>query len=348
MVNVSFNNTPRVVEVSMDTSKDITEESLTTDSIIAPSGTLTLTGGLTTTAPVTIAEGLTLVSNDTDNTSTIWMHGSNATHPDCSIVCSNGTSGLDNTGSLSVYAGDFKINGSSVITNLAAASNARSIFFNVCSNYNGTVFYGDGVHDDQPAIMAEIVAAEAASLVTENCVAHVYIPAGFKVYLGSSVTISKPLKFECNSMCYYYGSTSSAFIIGTDTTTSASSNCQYHDFTLMGVRACINQWTAPPSLIDTTASCGVEIRQAQFSTFKIGYVIAFKKYGIWLNCSNSLSSTFQHVQDCTFNIAECGYCGVGLMIQSHDAELGAAQVNSFNIDHQYGYELHTHLLWNTR
>ena len=50
------------------------------------------------------------------------------------------------------------------------------------------------------------------------------------------------------------------------------------------------------------ASCGVEIRQAQFSTFKIGYVIAFKKYGIWVNCSNSLSSTFQHVQHCTFNI----------------------------------------------
>ena len=91
MVNVSFNNTPRAMEVSMDTPKDLIEESLTTDSVIAASGTLTLTGGLTTTAPVTIAEGLTLMSNDTDNTSTIWMHGSNASHPDCLIVCSNGT-----------------------------------------------------------------------------------------------------------------------------------------------------------------------------------------------------------------------------------------------------------------
>ena len=116
---------------------------------------------------------------------------------------------------------------------------AQSIFFNVCSNYNGTVFHSDGIHDDQPAIPA----AEAVSLVTENCVAHVYILAGFKVYLGSSVSILKPLKFECNSRCYYYGSTNSTFILGTVTTTSASSNCQYHDFTLMGVRACKNKWT---------------------------------------------------------------------------------------------------------
>ena len=45
-------------------------------------------------------------------------------------------------------------------------------------------------------IMAAIAAAEAA--VTETCVAHVYIPAGFQVYVGSSVSISKPLRFECN------------------------------------------------------------------------------------------------------------------------------------------------------
>ena len=108
------------------------------------------------------------------------------------------------------------MNGASILTNLSNANNARSIFFNVCSNYGGTVFYGDGVHDDQPAIMATITAAEAALVVTENCVAHVYIPAGFKVYLGSSELIGKPLKFECNSMCYYYSSDSSAFIIGTD------------------------------------------------------------------------------------------------------------------------------------
>ena len=129
------------------------------------------------------------------------MHGSNTNPPDCSIVCTNGTTGSDNTGSLSVSAGDLKVNGTFILTNLAAAGNAQSIFFEVCSKYNGTVFHGNGIHNDQPAIMAAIAAAEAASLVTENCVAHAYIPSGFKVYLGSSVSISKPLKFECNSRC---------------------------------------------------------------------------------------------------------------------------------------------------
>ena len=95
MVNVSFKNTPRVLEVSMATSKDVVEASITTDSVIPPSGMLTLTGGLTTTAPITTAEGITLQSNDTDNTSTIWMHGSNASHPDCSVVCSNERTGSD-------------------------------------------------------------------------------------------------------------------------------------------------------------------------------------------------------------------------------------------------------------
>ena len=103
----------------MDTSKDIVENSVTTDTVITPSGTLTVSGGvtvngaLTTTAPFTMAEGITLQSNDTNNTSTIWMHGSNANHP--SILCSNGTTGSDNTGLLSVCAGDFKVNGTKYI-----------------------------------------------------------------------------------------------------------------------------------------------------------------------------------------------------------------------------------------
>ena len=45
MVNVSFNNTPRAMEVSIDTAKDLIEESLTTNSLIASSGTITITGG---------------------------------------------------------------------------------------------------------------------------------------------------------------------------------------------------------------------------------------------------------------------------------------------------------------
>ena len=119
-MNVSFNNTPRVVEVAMDISKNIVEESVITDSITPSSGLLTLTGGLKTTGAVTsnqlisindiinvdgnliaskglaASEAVTINSNDLDNTSTLHMHGSNKAHPDVSIVCQNGMSGADN------------------------------------------------------------------------------------------------------------------------------------------------------------------------------------------------------------------------------------------------------------
>ena len=62
-----------------------------------------------------------------------------------------------------MYAENFQVNGTSLLSKLSAASNAKGIFFNVCSNYSNAVFYGDGVHGDQPTIMA----AEAASVA--NC-----------------------------------------------------------------------------------------------------------------------------------------------------------------------------------
>ena len=196
MVNVSFNNTPRVLEVSMDTSKDIVESSVQTDTVIPPSGTLTVSGGvlvsgaLNATSSLSAAEAISVLSNDTDNTSCIYMHGTNSTHADCAIVCANGTAGADNSGTLGIYAGDFKVNGVSVVSALNGAINAKNLFFNVCVGYGGTTFYGDGTHDDQPAIMAAIAACEAAgALVSEVGRGHVFIPAGFHVYLGSPVII---------------------------------------------------------------------------------------------------------------------------------------------------------------
>ena len=93
MVNASFNNTPRAMEVSIDTSKDLREESLTTDSLIAASGTITIAGGANVTGALncsgafSAAESVSVLSNDTDNTSCIYMHGTNSAHADCAIVC---------------------------------------------------------------------------------------------------------------------------------------------------------------------------------------------------------------------------------------------------------------------
>ena len=58
MMNVSFNNTPRVLEVSMDTSKDIIEKSVTTDSVLPPSGTLTVSGGVLASGVLNSASGV--------------------------------------------------------------------------------------------------------------------------------------------------------------------------------------------------------------------------------------------------------------------------------------------------
>ena len=90
------------------------------------------------------------------------------------------------------------MNGTSLLTKLSVASNAKVYFFNVCSNYSETMFYGDGMHDHQPITRAAISAAEAALVATECCVAHVHIFQLVSKYLGSSVPIGKALKFEYN------------------------------------------------------------------------------------------------------------------------------------------------------
>ena len=144
MVNFLFNNTPRVVDALMDASKDIIEESVRTDSVIPPSGTFTVTGGAVITGTLncssafTATKAMSLLSNDTDSTSCIYVHGTNSAHPDCSIACTNGTSGSNNSGSVGIYAGDFKVNRVSVVSALSNANNAKKLLFNVCTGYSGT------------------------------------------------------------------------------------------------------------------------------------------------------------------------------------------------------------------
>ena len=108
------------------------------------------------------------------------------------------------------------MNGVPVVNALNNVNNPKNLFFNVCTGYGGTTFYGDGSHNNQPAIMAAIAACKAAgALVSEVGRGHAFILAGFHVYLGSPVIIDKAIKFECNSLCI------SVFIRGNNTTTSA-------------------------------------------------------------------------------------------------------------------------------
>ena len=45
----------------------------------------------------------------------------------------------------------------------------------------------------------------------------------------------------------------------------------------------INQQTTLPIGINSSSSYSVEIRQAQFWSFNVGLIAAFKKYGVLLN-----------------------------------------------------------------
>ena len=69
-------------------------------------------------------------------------------------------------------------------TPVVFSSNSMFAYFNVTSNYNDTTFYGDGIHDDAPAIRAAIDVAVDASVVTEFTKAHVIVPAGYIVRLN--------------------------------------------------------------------------------------------------------------------------------------------------------------------
>ena len=115
--------------------------------------------------------------------------------------------------------------------------------------------------------MAAIAACEAVgALVSEVGRGHVFIPASLPVYLRSPVTRDKVIKFECNTLCQYYKTSSSAYIIGNNTTTSANTNAQFHHFYVLGVQAMVNQQTSLPLGIKWSVSTGLEIRQAQFLT----------------------------------------------------------------------------------
>ena len=65
-----------------------------------------------------------------------------------------------------------------------------------------TTFNIDGVHDDQPTIMAAIAAYDAGgALITEVGQGHVFIPAGFHVYLVTTAIIEKAIKCFVLLLC---------------------------------------------------------------------------------------------------------------------------------------------------
>ena len=98
---------------------------------------------------------------------------------------------------------------------------------------------------------------------------------------GAQITYYLSIKRSNLNAIHFSIITELLSLIGNDTSTSANTYTYFHNFSVLGVQvAMVNQQTALPTGIDTCASCGVEIRQAQFLTFDIGLIAALKKYGV--------------------------------------------------------------------
>ena len=96
------------------------------------------------------------------------MHGTNKTYLHCSIVCTNRTLGSPNTGSVGIYSSDLKLNRASVLSAISNANNTKNLFFNVYTGYGGMTLYGDGVHNNQPAIMDKSSSRDSKVCVYED------------------------------------------------------------------------------------------------------------------------------------------------------------------------------------
>lgn len=184
----------------------------------------------------------------------------------------------------------------------------------------------DGSTDDRTAMQALVDYVVTNSTVTEGPVGAILVPAGGILKLGSSLNLTKPLVFICQSFIHYTG-TSGAAIVVQSAAPSAGANTGWYVYLAGGRCMAANKNTAAPTSINASGGSFLEIRNAQFGTFKVGDVIAFPKYGIWGNCSND-QYTGQHIQDVRIEVfGQIAYCGAGIYCESVSAADGAFQVN---------------------
>ncbi|WP_189400816.1 MULTISPECIES: hypothetical protein [unclassified Mesorhizobium] len=184
--------------------------------------------------------------------------------------------------------------------------------------------------DSQPAIQAAYALLVAITGTTEGSVGRIEAKKG-KYRLASSLSFSYPVGFFCPSYLEYTPTTGSALVIGAAAPTGGR-NTGY-DIDIGGLRA-INGNTASPTGVNSSGCSGVEIRNAQFSRFKFGRIIAFTKYGFWGNQSNNVY-TGQHCQDNTIWLSDVAYCGTGVYVESVSAANGAFQVNEVHVQNSF-------------
>lgn len=187
----------------------------------------------------------------------------------------------------------------------------------------------DAGTDAQPSIQCAIdIAVTIGSSITEGPVGKIYGAPG-RYQLGSSLILPKSIDFCIDGTLLYTPTTGSAVIV----TDSLEAQHNFYQIFIGGVRA-VNGNTTIPTTINMAGCVGVEIRLAQFSNIHVGQVIAFTKYGVWLNSSND-QFTGQHIQDNDLAVDQIAYCGAGLHAESVSAADGAIQVNTIRVENSF-------------
>lgn len=189
----------------------------------------------------------------------------------------------------------------------------------------------DGSADAQPAIQAAIDLAEALgsiASISEGPVGHVFAKPG-RYLTDDTITFSKSIVFRMEGTIRYTPTTGRAVLV-TDALTSQHT---FYDIYIKGIRA-VNGNGSIPTSINASGCTGIELRRVQFSHIHVGQIIAFTKYGAWLNSTND-AFTGQHIQDNDLSFDQLSYCGAGLLAESVSAADGACQVNRINIQNSF-------------
>lgn len=190
---------------------------------------------------------------------------------------------------------------------------------------------GDGVTDDSGAFQNAINFIASLTGATENSNGSLFAPGGSRYLFNSSVTISTPINLRVNGAILFSPTTGSAIVIGAVAPTSGR-NTGYHLW-FEQFRA-TNGLSALPTGVNDSGSCGLEVRNMQFSDLYVGEAIGFTKAGVYFNCTNTTYSG-QHVQDNTIRLGQIAYNGYGILCLSASASLGAFQVNQVTVQNAF-------------
>jgi hypothetical protein len=191
---------------------------------------------------------------------------------------------------------------------------------------------GDGTTDDATAFQNAINAAQTAHSPQGGASSTVYAPAGYKYKIGSGLTISVPIVFDCQSFIYFSPTSGTALTVGASAPTHGYDN-QSYDISIAGLVSSSGNTTQPAS-VNTSGTTGIQVNSMAFSRVRVDSVQGFTYRGLYLDGLGDLG--FQQViQHNTFELGQIVNNGLGIVLISLDAATSSAEANHFDIQNVY-------------